>query len=114
MAEHDLSATEIQWYECTVKWQREDAPALAAWVNGIGIIVYTAPVDTLKVGTRVSSPYDRRYRYVLSGHMDGLSTSVAQAQIDAIKCTQCANPAKSESRYKTKEQWMKYAITVKA
>ncbi len=104
----------VEWIECTVKWQHVDAPALAAWVNGVGIIVYTAPVDTLKVGTRVSSPYERRFRYVLSGHMDGLSTSIEQAQIDAVKCAGCiAGVEKANTRYKTRDQWMKYAITVR-
>ncbi len=112
MAERD---TEIQWIECTVKWQQVDAPALAVWVNGVGVIVYTTPVDTLKVGARVSSPYDRRFRYVLSGHMDGVSTSIEQAKIDAVKCAGCVRDAdKGNVRYKTQEQWMKYAITAKA
>jgi hypothetical protein len=107
--------TGIEWHDCTVKWQQVDAPALAAWVNGVGVIIYTTPVDTLKVGARVSSPYERRFRYVLSGHMDGLSTSIEQAQIDAVKCADCvAGIEKTNVRYKTREQWMKYAITVKA
>lgn len=109
--------TQVEWHECTVKWRHGDVPALAAWVThadgrGVGVIVYTTPVDTLRTGARVGRQYARHFNYTVSGHMNGQAGTVEQAKIDAVACARCANPDTSTSTFKTKFMWMAKAVTL--
>ncbi len=111
-------APEPVWRECTVQWKTKDCPAVAAWIahadgRGVGVIVYTTPQDKLVTGNRLHEPYKREFRYVVSGFLDGVAPTVEQAMIDAAACARCANPDQSQSRFKSREQWLCCAITLK-
>lgn len=104
----------VGWQACTVKWKREDAPALAAWYregrNGIGLLVYTTPVLP-DVAARGVDTCAVLYRYIVAGHVYGYAGSIGQAQCDALACAQVADYRLSTSRHRTRRAW--FAAVVK-
>lgn len=105
----------IVWQACTVKWKREDAPALTAWVgednDGIGLLVYTTPALPILTerGIRTCSPL---FRYIVSGHMHGFAASVEKAQHDALACARAAPTELSTSRHRTRRDWFHAIVAV--
>lgn len=110
----DGSGNGIEWYECSVRWQREDKRALAAWVtradgSGVGILVYTKPMQVIRKTegpTDVRNAYDLLYQYTVSGYSSSFASSISDAMREAVALALISDPLQSISRFKTRQLWM--------